>query len=124
MMAAACPAHTAGQVKRVRCESSGAMVPKDKAIKRFVVRNIVDASAIRDIQEASVFDGEARPRHGRHRSCTACAPEWGGWSRACCAIARPAAGAPAWLGPKAHSGTHRNDSRYVSGKHAVLTKLC
>lgn len=45
------------QVKRVRCEQSGVLVPKDKAIKRFIVRNIVDASAIRDIQEACVYSG-------------------------------------------------------------------
>ena len=38
------------QVKRVRCESSGVLVPKDKAVKRFIVRNIVDASAVRDLQ--------------------------------------------------------------------------
>lgn len=69
------------QVKRVRCESSGVLVAKDKvqalslcwsrqflvlcgkracvqAIKRFLVRNIVDASAIRDIQDSSLIDGE------------------------------------------------------------------
>jgi ribosomal protein S26 len=51
------------QVRRVRCEASGVMVPKDKAIKRFIVRNIVDASAIRDIQDSSVFDGEQQSRH-------------------------------------------------------------
>ncbi len=44
-------------MKRVRCEASGVLVPKDKAVKRFIVRNIVDASAIRDIQDASVIDG-------------------------------------------------------------------
>lgn len=48
----------AGHVKRVRCESSAAMVPKDKAIKRFIVRNMVDASAIRDLQDACAIDGE------------------------------------------------------------------
>lgn len=46
------------QVKRVRCEASGVLVAKDKAIKRFIVRNIVDASAIRDIQDSSVIDSE------------------------------------------------------------------
>lgn len=45
------------QVKRVFCESSGALVPKDKAVKRFIVRNIVESAAIRDLQEACVFDG-------------------------------------------------------------------
>ena len=45
------------QVKRVRCEASGVLVAKDKAIKRFIVRNIVDASAIRDIQDSSILEG-------------------------------------------------------------------
>ncbi|CAG9461793.1 unnamed protein product [Pedinophyceae sp. YPF-701] len=50
------------KVNRVRCESSGCMVPKDKAIKRFIVRNIVDASAIRDLQDASTIEGYALPK--------------------------------------------------------------
>ena len=36
------------------------LVPKDKAVKRFHVRNIVDASAIRDLQDSSTIDGDAR----------------------------------------------------------------
>lgn len=51
-----------GHVKRVRCEQSGVLVPKDKAIKRFIVRNIVDASAIRDIQEACVYSEYQLPK--------------------------------------------------------------
>eukprot|EP00127_Corallochytrium_limacisporum_P001029 Clim_evm28s34 gene=Clim_evmTU28s34 len=51
-----------GRVKRVRCESSGAMVPKDKAIKRYIIRNVVDASSLRDLQEASVYEGYSVPK--------------------------------------------------------------
>ena len=40
------------------CEASGSMVPKDKAVKRFLVRNIVESAAIRDLQESCVYDCE------------------------------------------------------------------
>ena len=46
----------------IRCASTGKAIPKDKAIKRFIVRNIVDASSLRDIKEASAYQEYQLPK--------------------------------------------------------------
>merc|ERR1711871_1138163 len=51
-----------GRVRRVNCASSGKLVPKDKAVKRFVVRNIVDMSSMRDLREASAIEDYQVPK--------------------------------------------------------------
>lgn len=38
------------------------MVPKDKAIKRYTVRNMVDASSLRDIKENRAFETISIPK--------------------------------------------------------------
>ena len=45
-----------------RCASTAKAIPKDKAIKRFTVRNIVDASALRDIKESSAYENYNLPK--------------------------------------------------------------
>jgi small subunit ribosomal protein S26e len=45
-----------------RCVSTGKAIPKDKAISRFIVRNIVDASSLRDIKEASAYQEYQLPK--------------------------------------------------------------
>jgi small subunit ribosomal protein S26e len=51
-----------GHVKFVRCETSAARVPKDKAIRKYVIRSLVDAAAFRDLTEASVYSSFTMPK--------------------------------------------------------------
>ena len=45
-----------------RCSTTAKAIPKDKAVKRFSVRNMVDASALRDIKDASAYDNYSLPK--------------------------------------------------------------
>ena len=56
------PAGSRGHVKSVRCDSTSKMITKDKAVKRFLVKNIVDASSLRDIRESSVYENYNMPK--------------------------------------------------------------
>lgn len=51
-----------GHVKRVHCVFSNKLIPKDKAITRYIVKNIIESSAIRDIQDSCALEFYTLPK--------------------------------------------------------------
>jgi len=65
-----------GKAIPVNCNNCTRLVPKDKAIKRFIIKNMVDSSSKRDIEEASAYNEEnaSMPKlFTKNQWCVACA---------------------------------------------------
>lgn len=66
--------HGRNHTHQVVCDGCGCKPAKDKAIKRFNVRNIVDKSSLRDLIDACVIEGYNLPKfYIKLHYCVSCA---------------------------------------------------
>ena len=63
-----------GHTRAVNCSNCNRMVPKDKCIKKFTVKDIVDASSKEDIRAVQVYEGFIIPKcYNKLTYCVSCA---------------------------------------------------
>jgi small subunit ribosomal protein S26e len=63
-----------GRKQTVNCHNCGRLVPRDKAIKRWMIKQIVDASSTKDVQEMSIYkDYELPKEYQKAFYCVSCA---------------------------------------------------
>jgi small subunit ribosomal protein S26e len=66
--------HGRNHTRQVLCDGCAAKPAKDKAIKRFTVRNMVDKSSLRDLSDASIIENYELPKfYIKLHYCISCA---------------------------------------------------
>ena len=68
--------HGRGRTTPTHCFNCCRLTPKDKAVKRFVVRNMLDSASARDVAESSTVYNTGFPLpklYMKQRYCVACA---------------------------------------------------
>lgn len=63
-----------GHTRSIRCENCYRMCPKDKAVKRFHIKNVVDNASMDDVKQASIYtDFEIPKFYYKLEYCISCA---------------------------------------------------
>ena len=63
-----------GHIARLRCDICGTSVARDKAIRKNVVKNIISASIMKDVLDASVYENYQVPKtYSKINYCISCA---------------------------------------------------
>ncbi|RVD91668.1 40S ribosomal S26 [Tubulinosema ratisbonensis] len=63
-----------GHVQFIRCDNCSAAVPKDKAIKRFQIKALIESAAHDDVRNATVYQEFVMPKSfHKTQYCVSCA---------------------------------------------------